>query len=549
MSLGVIPYQPIAFGLEENCTLPCANWIQKIARTDRTSFQFTFGACGNTNTVLSNGDFADDGTDWIQTGVWTFAGFAAFSPVGGTGYLQHNITGQAGLYYELQFTLDVTNGTVVLFSNLAVIGSYSASGTYSVVIDSESLTYLIWYFDAALGGSLSNVLLLPVTNTVAVAVFDLDDNYIAAVPNSWLTYTSGFLTISIENWDTMAVPDGCYKFVALDPCQCSQFGFFGEDFEWPEQFVVSIGGANVTIGGGTMEVLNSGISTATVLKKDAVCVGVTYLIEYTLSGMAVGDSFSIRMGTTTGTIQTADGTYSETLTVTATNDNAQDIRYVFGMAGGLHLITLSAFSIEAENPIFTFTSTPFELKDVHECPNCTVLVEACGNGDQFNFGFTDTGFKPVIRLDATYRGSGYPSTRTAYEFATGKKVAPYARMRKAKTLLFGAPEYVHDFAALWWALDNVYIDGVLKFCEDDEPPTVSWEDEVDLGIVTWTFSDKTELTEKRPCAAIADVGCSTEGFGLTLTGMGVAGVGSGGVVIFGSNKAEAINGQILTYNG
>jgi len=217
---------------------------------------------------------------------------------------------------------------------------------------------------------------------------------------------------------------------------------------------------------------------------------------------------------------------------------------VFGMVGGLHAVTLEDFSIEATEPIITYESAQFHLTDTVNCNNCTVLVEACGNGNQLNFGFDGSGFKPAIRIEGTLRGSGYPSTRTSYEYATGKRVVPYARLRKARTLLFGAPEYVHDFMQTLIALDNVYLNGRLSYCEDDEYPTPSTEADIDWSTVTMTFSDKTELTEKRPCAAKADIGCLDGVYSVGYSGTG--GLSWGGGV---SNKTEAINGLILTYNG
>ena len=81
MSLQLIPYQPIPFGLEANCTLPCSDWIQKIERADITSFQFGYGACGTAWTILTNGDFAGGGANWNQFGTWSFGGGVATSPV------------------------------------------------------------------------------------------------------------------------------------------------------------------------------------------------------------------------------------------------------------------------------------------------------------------------------------------------------------------------------------------------------------------------------------------------------------------------------------
>lgn len=541
MSLGLIPYQPIAFGLEDNCTLPCSSWIQKIERGDRTSFQFTYGACGTTNSILNNGDFTDAGTGWTAVGLWTYVFGWARSPIGGGGNIQQafSYTG----FVELSFGLEVTNGTMVLTSNLGLIGFYSQNGIITTVFDATGMTNINFFFASANGGAIQNVQLKPVASDIRVGVLDLDGNILVQLASSALTITDGYATVNVNDWDSLALPDGCYKFGVKSPCDCSDIGFIGEDFDTPNQFVVSVGGSsNVDISGGAMSVTNSGVSAVTVLRVGVLCVGTEYELTYTLTGMAVGDNFRLAAGTANGTLRTADGTYTETITVTATNDNAQDLRFIFGFVGGLHAVDVTDFSIESTSRDLTFTSVPFQLRDSHDCPNCTILVEACGNGDQLGFGFTGSGFKPMIRLEGTYRGSGYDSVKTSYEFATGKRVNPWGRTRKVKSLIFGAPEYVHDFMQILTLIDNVYIDGVNKHCEDDEYPSIAFETDTDMGSVTMTFSDKTELTEKRPCSAVSSGGCSVDGTVLALTGTG--GLIFGGSVL----TVEGINGVAFSYN-
>jgi hypothetical protein len=449
-------------------------------------------------------------------------------------------------FVELTFGLRVNVGSMVLSSNLGLIDFYTFGGQKSVVFDATGMTNLNFFFGSANSGALQNVIVRPISSDVRVATFSAEGVFIGFISSVNLskTITDGFITFG-GIWDSIVPPDGCYYLAVYDPCQCSQFGFIGDDFDTPNQFVVSVGGSNnVDVSGGEMTVTNSGVSAVTVLRKDVLCVGVAYDITYTLSGMAAGDTFRLASGTANGILRNSDGVYTETLTVTATNDLPQDLRFVFAFVGGLHAVTLEDFSIEASEPIITYQSALFNFVTDPDCLNCTVLVEACGNGNQLNFGFDGSGFKPSIRIEGTLRGTGYPSTRNQYEYATGKRVVPYARLRKARSLLFGAPEYVHDFMQTLIALDNVYINGRLSHCEDDEYPTPSLEADVDFATVTMTFSDKTELTEKRPCAATADIGCETGGFGVTFSGTG--GLSWGGGV---SNKAEAINGLILTYNG
>lgn len=541
MSLGIIPYQPIAFELEENCTLPCSSWIQKIERGDRTSFQFTYGACGTTNSILNNGDFTDAGTGWTAVGLWTYVFGWARSPIGGAGNIQQAFSYSG--YVELSFGLDVTNGTMVLTSNLGLINFYSQGGIITTVFDATGMTNINFFFSSANGGAIQNVQLKPISDDIRVGVLDLDGNALVLLPSLYLTITDGYATININDWDSLALPDGCYKFGVKSPCDCSDLGFIGQDFDTPNQFVVSVGGSsNVDISGGAMSVTNSGVSAVTVLRVGVLCVGSEYEVNYTLNGMAVGDNFRIAGGTANGILRTADGVYTETITITASNDNPQDLRFIFGFVGGLHAVDVTDFTIESTSQIPTFTSTTFQLKDSHDCPNCTVLVEACGNSDQLGFGFNGSGFKPVIRLEGTYRGSGYPSVSSEYEFASGKSSTTYARLKKAKSLIFGAPEYVHDFMQTLRFIDNVYINGVNKKCTDQEYPSSSKEEHVDFEIVTMTFVDKVELTEKRACATVADTGCSPDGTVLALTGTG--GLIFGGSVL----TVEGINGTAFSYN-
>jgi hypothetical protein len=321
------------------------------------------------------------------------------------------------------------------------------------------------------------------------------------------TYTSGFLTLSFA-WADFPFPDGCYTLNVYDPCQCAQFGFVGDDLQSQAQWDVYAGGDDlIFIGGGVMQAAALGVSAHSVRKIGVLCRDVEYTITFTISGLEGTDTFHFVAGTTVGTYYDTNGTYTEVITPAFPADDPIDLRFLFILdITNPHFVLITDFSIEAVTPIVTYTSVPFELKDTF-C-ECTVLVSACGDGDQFNMGFVGTGFKPSIRLEGIYRGSNYPTTKNSYEFSNGNKNTTYMRTRKAKSFLFGAPEYVLDFAALWLGFDNVYIDGVAKYCEDEEPPTPSYEDDMDFATVTYTFTDKQELTEKRPCSVGVALGCN-----------------------------------------
>jgi hypothetical protein len=493
--------------------------MQKIqASTDITSVQFAYGACSNTNSETIDGNFTGSGVDWIQSGIWTFPDTRAVSPIGGAGYIRQAIANASGLYYELTFTIVVNNGLMLLNFSDGTVVPYSASGTYTYTFESDTKTYLEFFFNAPLGGTVSNVIMKPILTRVKLAVFYQDGTFLSYMNNpSYLqtTYANGFLTYNL-NWNELGIPDGCYYLAVYDPCECSQFGFAGDDFLSQAQWDVYAGGDDlIVISGGQMQA--SAITTAShyVRRRGVLCRDVAYTITFTISGMQGTDTFQFRAGTTNGVVYTADGTYTEVITPAFTNDDPLDLRFIFELdIASLHFVLITDFSIEAVTPIVTYTSVPFEHK--YEFCQCTVLVSACGNGDQFNMGFVGTGFNPSIRLESTLRTSSYPTTREAYEFGTGQKKTTYMRTRKARSFAYGAPEYVHDFIRLTLGFDNVYLDGRASFCEDEEPPSISWSDEVDFGVATYTFSDAVELTEKRPCADGAPLGCDVEGIALEV---------------------------------
>jgi hypothetical protein len=431
-------------------------------------------------------------------------------------------------YVEISFNLTINNGAVLFVSESAIIEQINFGGTKTFVVPVTGDLTFAFIFTTPLGGSISNIIARPVNTRVRLDVTDTLDVSEATVPTSFFTFNDGFLTVNFNDWDSLALDDGCHKLAVYDPCECSQFGFMGDNFEVPNQFRVITGAA--TIVGGAMTF--NFVGQTQVRSRALLCPNVDYEITYTVASIDASQDFQIRIGSTNGVVRTANGTYTETLSTSFTDDI--EVRLIANDSGSATTFEITDFSIEAVTPIVSERSVEFDLKDTHKC---SVLVSACGVGEEFNFGFDGTGFNPIIRLESTYRTSNYPTTRTSYEYSTGEKNVPYMRTRRATTLLFGAPEYVHDFSVLWLGISNVSINGVAKFCEDDEPPTISPEDDVDFGLVTFTFTDRIELTEKRSCTTLANTGCDDAGVALVVAR-------SGG---FAVNRPLATNGKIMIF--
>ena len=533
MSISIIPYQPLPFSLEPNCTLPCANWVQKIERTDQTSIQFGFGACPTAATIIDGGDFSGGGSNWTQVGTWTFSGGIASSPVSGTSGNISQVVAMEGVdYVEVSFNLTLNNGVFFLLADGSYVEQINFSGTKTLIVPvSGTSAEFFFLFSAELGGQISNIIIKPINTRVRLDVFNAANTSVATIPDSWFTFNEGFLTANFSNWGSLSLADGCYSLGIYDPCECSQFGFIGDNFKVPNQWRVITGAATVVSGAMTFNF----VGQTQVRSRAFLCPNVDYDIEYTVSGIDASQDVQVRIGTTNGAIRTTNGTFTETLSTTFTGDI--EVRFIANDSGSATNFEIINFTIVAATPIVSHTSVDFSLKDDHKC---TVLVSACGVGNEFNFGFNGTGFNPIIRLEGTYRAGSFPTTRTDYEYSTGQKDVPYMRTRKAKTLFIGAPEYVMGWSVMWLGLTNVSIDGVAKFCEDQEPPSISLEDDVDLGFATFTFSDKTELTEKRSCTTLPNTGC---GIGSKF----YLGVTSSGGFGFSDRVIIKTNGNLLIW--
>ena len=526
MALTPIPYQALPFDVEENCTVLCQPWIQKIAKGDRTSFQFRYGPCANTRTVLTNGDFTNFGTDWTVSGSWVFTGASAVAPVATSGFIQQTITGAAGLYYTLSFIAEVDNGNLIVSTNAGVLGVYSVSGLYTVTFLSTGATNINFFFNTANGGELRQIEMKPVNTRVRFDVATLDGTSVGTIPAADYTFSRGFLTVNVD-WDDLDLPDGCYKIQAFDPCECSQFGFMGDDFTIPNQILLFSGSGAVQAGAMTAINVNVGAGATVFRLRDALCRNVAYEFTFTVSGLNVGDRFRLGLGTVLGPNVTADGTYTQTITGAWPTDEQFDLRFIFDFAAqNLLGVDITDFSMEAVTPIVSSESVNFELKETH---GCTSTLSWCGSSDQLGFGFGDTGFRPVVRLEGMYRASNYPTDRETYRMASGRHLTYYGNQQKEKLLSFSAPEYIHDFASKVLVASNVYVNDAAVHCTATDAPTVSWEDDFDMGHVQYPFVPSQELIENRQCASVTNTGCSTDGIGLFINRTGGVNIGNHGL--------------------
>jgi hypothetical protein len=520
MSLFPIPYQPLPVDVEENCTLLCSGWVQTIERGDRSQLQFNVSPCGSALNILTNGTFVEGGDDWNESGTWDFSDNKACSQVGSNDFIQQTVADVNGFIYQLRFDVEVFAGSVIVSTNLGFTGLIAQTGEAIFTFNSNGITNINLFVNSNSAACIRNVRLMPINTRYRAELQELDGTTVATLPANAFSVTRNFLTIT-ANWETLAPPTGCYQLAIFDPCDCSQFGFIGDELELQRQWFITDNstGTGAVIGGVMAGISFAGAAETIFRMNNVICPNVAYTFTYTLTGMGVDDKFRLSIGNANGVQRGADGTYTEVLTSTHSGGLPSDLRARFTLpsAGSF---AMTNFSMAAVTPRPTFITVPFELVE----DSCTVLVNACGNVDQFNMGFAEinaagnisgqTGFSPRIRLEGTKRGNGYDGTREGYEFSTGRRIPTHLRNRKRFDFGFGAPEYVHDFMALLRGFDNTYVDGEAVYFEDDEYPSTSQQKDVDYSTVTLTYSRRTELTENVRTTSLGTGGCSDRGTNL-----------------------------------
>jgi len=510
MSLTPIPYQPLTVLSPAHCSLPAYDgWKQLIDGQDVSQIQFGVGACATFNNMLQNPTFVHGSDDWNILGFWNFFQNAACSIIGTPDYMQQVIPDINGLIYTLAVDVSLTTGTVIVATNLGQLGVITQGGESVFTFPSNGVTFVSFLVPTNSAACIRNIR-LKVINTRFRTDLEADGEFVQTLGDIDYSLTRTWLTMNIP-WSELNVPFGCYRLAIYDPCECNQFGFIGDDFIVGNLTQIQVlSGTGAVAGTGFLSAFNfSGAPSLTIFRKlNVICRNVEYTFTYTLTTMAGTTTFQLRAGIGNGIIRTANGTYTETITSAHTSIAPEDLRWVFTFpTNATESGAVSNFSMAAVNPIPTFYTVPFQIVNG---VGCTTLFSACGDRDEFNFGFPDTGFAPQIRLEGTLRGNGYPSKRSTYELSSGRKLLTRFITRKRFEFMFHAPEYVHDFMNLLLGLDNVYIDGNKMFSEDEEYPSLSTEADVDMAAVTLQFTAETELTENVRTSSVSQGGCGND---------------------------------------
>ncbi len=478
---------PIRFDYTPECNLVDHNWLQFAEYGDVSQFQLEIEPCAYEQNAINNGAFTSIGYWNVTGGSFSIdtAGGKAVKVTGGAANIKQDVASADGVYWRIEMDFVVTSGqfAVKFGTDINIV---TQSGSYEFYITADSVTSLIVSGDGTTSGSFTNVTAMPINTAFEVYVVDANGVTQHTYTESDFNFTNQWMTVSID-WQDIAVGSGCYTLKVSDPCHCVQGGFIQEDFTTDPSSWSTSAGWSITAGAASF---NGASGTGQALMSGVLCVGTEYEITYTLANVA-GDSFYVQLGSATGTTRTTNGTFTDTVTAT----NSSSFKMVASAPTHLPMMTVTNMTIRATTRTSQHTSVP--IKVLETATDCTHKIVVCNDSDGMSAGFDNTGFAPMLRVHSQYAHGGATATRNSYEFSNGRKSTTYYRGRANKSLALIAPSYIHDFLMHLGGFDHVYIDGVEVFVEDDEYPTISWNNQTDLGGVTLTMRDKTVLIENR----------------------------------------------------
>jgi len=467
----ILPNQPIIFNQSENCWLEDSGLKVLAEYGDITQFQMGLEPCGTDLPMIQNGELTTNQHWTTSSSIWTIGGGVAVKTAGVGGSFYQAAQSAIGVVVRVRFDIVIAQGEI----NLSWGGNtnyITQSGSYEFWLErNNTSTDLSFSATASTICTISNIEMISVNTNYKVNIVNDSGTIVDTLEKSdgYFTFADGYFTVSID-WETLAIPDGCYTLQVIDPCPCANGGivaldFYSSTFEW------SISNGGWTIGSGSADFNGSSSSAARLAK--VLCVDTTYEVTYTVTGLSATEEFYVQLGTQQGTTRTSDGTYTEQITA----DGNDIFRIVGNPTAGTAVFSVTDLSIEAVDPEPAYISNTIKLQQEF---NCTTLgLTLCNDSDGLGFGFENTGFRPLMRIPASLNRSSYPMERLSYDNSIGRKATYYARSRKARELGFDGLEFMHDFAHLFGMADHFYIEGTEYFVEDDEYPSISWAENDD----------------------------------------------------------------------
>jgi hypothetical protein len=489
MSYISIPNQPIIFHTEAEIQTPCiecgdGSYKQLVDLNDQLFFQVEAPDCTDKLPVSS-----------LSSVIWSLSGGIVCStePSNGSASVTFTTPYPYQVYKLNILVTELTQGDLVVTLQNGESFTFYTAGTYTIYLSTQ----------AAINGDLS--LQVNFASTTFVGCFNLrvgaygvgTDMQLAWVDPSTLEFVApviDYITTIKDNKVTAAIPMvdqeigiGCHRLAITDPCEngCSVYGIENPNFNG----LVAVGGSGSgwdltdgiwEISGGQAIFTDVLISDEAVMISDSfLCAEEDSVYEVTIKITAIEDTRIFIVPPSGGSVTPAYVAGVGTFTFQVTTGAFAEPLTIKGQAmanGASAYIDSCIVKLSAESSTFVQYSEVFDLGDYND--TCRYFkIEGCNAQDQFNLAFGGSSFLPMIRLEGRRSKAQYESNAKTFRYASGKWSANYVDRIKQWTFHFGRlPEYVLDFLSTIFYYDNCYVNGVLMFPQDDNFPSVEYQD-------------------------------------------------------------------------
>lgn len=501
----IINFQPVIFDESLDACLANTNgFSMPVLLGDNTQFQFSIDACSSASDIVDNGTFASS-SSWVVGTNWTIASNTAYHTAGASGNLYQAVPFSSSGYYKIIVTVsNMTSGSLTVKVGLTVKGTITANGTYEYWQSGPVFgTGLTFAASSDCQADINYVSVLYMNKYMKVVIYDASDNSQAAIlenADGYFDFQNQYWTTTI-NWGALGLSYGCYYIGVADECTntCSQLYLAGQDF-YEESFWTEAVNNNATT---TLILLNnvwlyestSVVGTGTLTANYAICSGRTYVVTYTLSGLAGNATATIKCGTSAGTTRSANGTYTDTIV-----SNGTTFSINFASSTNPSNFWISAMTVTGIDAELTtnYTSNRFLYTDN---VNCSHMITMVCDENSFGMGFVNTGFIPRARIESKLILSGYPQSRVITKTSQGvKRVDFFEADKNWRLKVIRQPEHIMDFLSLLIGADHWYIDDVEYFASEDEfaePKSNKWFNLYDIDI---ECQKKTLLLQNKNCS-------------------------------------------------
>lgn len=517
-----IQNQPVFFGAGPACSSDELSISQIVDIDDINQFQFQLEVCRAQleEEVIPDPNFSDPDNYLLGPG-WSIA-YNVLCLSGSSSAGTDVFTASAGFplgvftaggYYQVQITVDSISvgGQIDVYIGDRLIGSITSTGTHTfygfadlATLGGYPLVLVSPLDDTTI--CISEILAYEVLVNFVIGIYSSDGTFITSISlNSnplYFSFVDDTVTVTI-NWQELGLTSGCYYLCLLDPC----VNYNGQNYP----MVILNQGLDSDGEGGTtdwnpsplcwvseatdVKGTSSGINDDLVQFAVFPLIGAFYTITVSVTG---GTSISLDVYFGLGLVGTITAIGTHTISGICFGDNSLTLR----LTSGTDVIVDNVAPVNGDGVtvpyVCDFTSNTFSYGDYSD--GCSLLIRACNNENGLGFNFNGSGFAPSVRLPAKLKQAKYPEERITQEDSDGTKRVVYFTGRKAKNLAIDLQEeYIHDFVRLLGGFDNLFIDDVRYFVEDDEYE-VDYGDSDNIGKSKILVSTRTQNVKNKNCS-------------------------------------------------